>query len=443
MCIGEPDSCEARTKIAEVLIGCRRFQEAFAVWKSGFIQRPQWTEAHKRITAAFVFCGEVALADAAYQTRVDWFNSEAKRLQLDHLGIRFLREFTTNIGHMGFLDVYVKAGLMGMGATARPVILFGRKPLANTCYIDYWRKYLPDMISSTETYDRLESLVDYLEEHVHGFMDEGGKQRMSFFWARYMEILDRWDREGRGPLLTLDPEHARRGQSCLREMGVPEGAWYVGLHVREDAWDRVRNANVENYLTAIQSITARGGWVIRMGDPSLTPLPELPQVVDYAFSPHRSDWMDVFLWATNRFFIGSHSGPYQIPPTFGRPCILSNIAPILGAPIYGQDLRLYKRYVDMKDKRPIPYGELLSTGIGFVTSAGHLESLGVELLENTTEEIDEAVVEMMDRLEGRAWKGDDILHRAANEAFTRIGASNGKIGEAFLKRHASLFGVEK
>jgi len=439
--LARPAPLEAKVKAAELLAGAGRFQEAFALWKVVFAARPDWIEVHKRFTAALLFCGELALADAAFQARVDWANAEARRLGLNHLGVRFLRDFTTHIGHLGLLDGYVKAGLLGRRSQARPVVLFGRKPVANPCYLDYWRRQLPDMVASKDAYGRLEGLVDFLEDHTHGWLDRHGHQRITYAYGDYVQVQAQWERERRRPLLALEPGHAAKGAACLRAMGVPEGAWFVGLHVREDRWDRVRDARVESYLPAIRAITARGGWVVRMGDPAMTPLPSLPQVADYALGPHKSDWMDVYLWAAGRFFVGTLSGPYQIPPTFGRPCLLTNVAPVYAPAMYGEDLILHKRYFMPAEKRFLPLPELVATGIGLVSSCGHLASLGVELVDNTPEEIREAVEEMLDRVEGRPVPDDPDLQAAFRRAYEPVGGTNGRIGRDFARRHADWLGV--
>jgi putative glycosyltransferase (TIGR04372 family) len=63
-----------------------------------------------------------------------------------------------------------------------------------------------------------------------------------------------------------------------------------------------------DYIKAIKAVTKAGGWVFRMGDPSMTPLPKMPQVIDYAHNEIRCDWMDIFLGATFKFLIGTGSG---------------------------------------------------------------------------------------------------------------------------------------
>src|SRR5262249_733686 len=121
-------------------------------------------------------------------------------------------------------------------------------------------------------------------------------------------VQNQWEADGRPPLVELSAADTERGRHCLRTLGVPEDAWFVSLDVGEagfhtfDFNDAFRNADIGSYLPALRSIAARGGWVIRLGNPGMEPLPALPNAIDYAHSKERSDWMDVFLCARCRFF---------------------------------------------------------------------------------------------------------------------------------------------
>ena len=95
-------------------------------------------------------------------------------------------------------------------------------------------------------------------------------------------------------------------------MGVPDGAWYVGMHSREGEFpgDYEGSANDHRnehrgFLDGIRHIVNQGGFVIRLGDRSMAPLHGMPQVIDYARGPHKSGRMDIFLLATCRYFIGT------------------------------------------------------------------------------------------------------------------------------------------
>ena len=153
-----------------------------------------------------------------------------------------------------------------------------------------------------------------------------------FFWELASSAHQRWQKEGRGPLLELPPDVATRGFALLQAAGVPRGAWFVALHVRDITWkglnggmQAIRNADTAAYLPAIAEITGRGGYVVRMGDPDAPPMPPLPNVIDYCRSDMRSDWMgDIFLIARSRFILGSASGPSFVPPLYGVPVVLTN-----------------------------------------------------------------------------------------------------------------------
>ena len=81
---------------------------------------------------------------------------------------------------------------------------------------------------------------------------------------------------------------------------------------------KIRNANPLNYVKSIKAVTEAGGWVFRMGNPegNSTKLPPMPNVIDYAHSSIRSEFMDVFLGATCKFCIGTSSGYFRIPRYF-------------------------------------------------------------------------------------------------------------------------------
>ncbi len=167
----------------------------------------------------------------------------------------------------------------------------------------------------------------------------------TYFWEVASNTYKRWEQEGRGALFTLPADIKDLGWAALYGAGVPKDGWFVALHVREGTYDGrhagmhgVHNANLATYMPAIAELTRRGGWVIRMGDPSMTPLPPLPNVIDYCHSDLRADWMDVFIAAQCRFMIGSGSGPVFIPPIYGVPSVITNWWPPAHRPLHAFDI---------------------------------------------------------------------------------------------------------
>lgn len=247
-----------------------------------------------------------------------------------------------------------------------------------------------------------------------------------------------WEAEGRGPLLELSNEHRERGYRLLREFGVPQDAWFVGLHVRE-ASDRLnlRNADVGTYRLAVEEIAKRGGWVLRMGDDSMRPLPPWPNMIDYVHSGKREDWMDVFLWAEGRFFIGTGSGPQMIPPTFGKPVAIANYGPIATIVCGKDDILLPKPYWSKNEGRYLSLSERMQPNYAFNESIRAFAKFDVRVVDNTPDELRELVIEMINRLEGQHAETEE--ERATQAQFAALAATYQfypvKIARVFMSKY--------
>lgn len=440
----KPDFAEARVELAESLIGLGRFDEALAFSEQAFSFQPEWPEVHSRIQNAFYFSGQRWAARAILQQVLDVQNDFARAHQLDNLGIRFLKEFPTAIGHIALLDSYVKSGILGRRFPSNPIVLV-QASLTNAHYLEYWRQYLPSMITDPMACDLLSQIARYLEDRISNVMDASGQQIVDEVYdgtAQQAAVQAQWETEGRGPLLTLTESDHERGWRCLQTLDVPPDAWFVGLHVREGRENSraARDASVDTYRLAMESVVERGGWVIRMGDPSMTQLPPMPQVIDYAHSAVRIDWMDVFLWARCRFFIGTQSGPAWVPPTFGVPCVATNWT-FHSRRWFGQDLFIPKLLWSESEERYFSFAETLTSEEGITESLDHLAFKGVRFVDNTAEEIRDVVVEMLDRLEGKAMysREDEELQKRFDQMWTsHAHHANGQIGREYLRKWTHL-----
>jgi putative glycosyltransferase (TIGR04372 family) len=440
----QPGFPEAYALLAETLIMLGRFTEAYAAWEHAFRLKPDWPDIHSRIQNSFFFCGQTWAARSIMQQTIDEKNNFARQHQLDGLGLRFLTEFPTAIGHIAVLDSYVKMGLLGQRSSDHPVLLVSPR-LSNPCYLDYWRQYLPDMITDPEALKLLMPVARYLEDRIFVVKDSTGKQNMGDDYGGVgiqASIQAQWEVKGHSHLLNLTEADRERGWECLERLHMPPNAWFIGLHVREGKTSQrgFRDADISGYLTAIETIVKRGGWIIRMGDPSMIPLPPMEHVIDYANSKERSDWMDVFLWACCRFFIGTQSGPAWVPPTFGIPCVATNWT-FFSRRWFGQDLFIPKLLWSENEKRYLTFAESLNPAIGDAESIDYLKKQGISIINNTPEELNDVVVEMLDRLEGKLHysQEDEELQKSFNKMWNANShKANGRIGREFLNKWKHL-----
>jgi putative glycosyltransferase (TIGR04372 family) len=366
----------------------------------------------------------------------------SRQLQYDRLKLRFFpKRYFWSIGDLGVLDTYLKSQILGLTCRYTNLILGAPEEFSNPAYVRYWQKYYA-VITNARTISALAPLSDFLQESRTMVRLSVGFQSFAAFGPA---VQLRWEAEGRGPLLELSAEHRDRGYRLLCELGVPEGAWFVGLHVREhDAKDQIpliRNADIATYRVAVEEIAKRGGWVLRMGNSSLSPLPPWPNAIDYAHSGKRADWMDVFLWAEGRFFIGTGSGPQMIPMTFGKPVAIANFGPIATILCGKDDILLPKQYWHDKEGRYLTIAERLAPDHGNREPTEIFAALGIRVIDNTPEELRELVIEMMDRLEDRyvTTEQEKILQARFAEAAAAERVYPVKIARAFLSRHPDLF----
>lgn len=374
------------------------------------------------------------------------------------------------VGHTALLDTYFKS--MALGWRPKKEVWLTEVPgskVPNRSYLEYFRENLhlvpPDNAGSNvlalaeQTGVPLPQLsfvtdhffADYLPNVLP---DKPGKDQFLWHQETAAAVQRAWEAEGRAPLLKLSDEHLTLGRETLRRLGVPDGVWYVCLHVRELGywwkWNRhhpsIREAVIDTYDAVIRDITARGGWVIRLGDSSMSKLPPMAQVVDYAHSAHKSQAMDVFLCGSGRFFIGVNSGLSLVPPTFGVPCVLSNFTPISVPFPYGTDLMVPKLF-RWKEGSPMS-GELLSFEEMFKLGPADAQFTklipeGVEVVDNSPEELLEGVREMFDQLEGKMTAAEAAVTtelRSRYEALVlRYGGFVGTpLSGRFLQRHQTL-----
>ena len=364
-----------------------------------------------------------------------------KRAPLRYMGNYWVRK----IGHLGQIEFYFRALELGLLGNHRAVVLVkDATEVANACLLDYWKTRLEVFIDSREFARRsLESKI--LEIDIHLFESINGKAGL-YYKDTSAIAWDLWEASGRGPVFTIGEEHRKVGWDLLKRAGVPDGSWFVTFHVREpgfagDPFPSPRNASVENYLPAMQEVVARGGWAIRIGNGGMKPLPAVPGVIDYAHSDFKSDVMDIFLMAQCRFFVGTPSGPAQVPHLFGVPTVYTNWIPMAHYPFHGNGLLIHKTHRDRNTGRKLPYSRFpaLPTDYAKMNSRNNI---AVE--ENTAEEVRDVVVEMLDRLDGR--QAPPSLEDESRQARFRALAGmkergRPQLGRAFLQANADLLNL--
>ncbi|MEG5045380.1 TIGR04372 family glycosyltransferase [Microcoleus sp. B4-C1] len=450
---------EALFNLGNLLIQQGKLEEAIETYQRAIVIKQNWTEAYLKLAEAhmkmswkFYDVGKLHESISSTERAIDVYNSQLEKHPLGNLGIRFITpEYFTNwpwlgaIGHLAInIDIYIKMGILGWRPQYHTILLAPSEQVINPCLLNYWRRYL-HIITDPSVIERLLPLAKTMRclEYTLYHIKLASGQMVDIGYA--MPIVQKqWETQARPPLLTRSPSDYERGWNCLRDLGVPKNAWFVCLHVREDGFRREgitthRSADINTYSLAIESIVARGGWVIRMGDPTMKPLPPMKQAIDYAHTDAKSDWMDVFLCTSCRFFLGSASGLACVPLVFGVPSAITNTWPVSGRPPSNHDLFIPKLAWSEVEKRYLTFEEALAPRFFFNLNSQLLYSWGIKVVDNTPEEINDLVLEMLDRLEGKCQytAEDEVLQQQFNSLPTPYGPSafNSRIGRSFLHNY--------
>jgi len=420
---------------------------AWVSWKRAIAFQPDRIETYLFIGHYLSNCGRTEEAVNIFQ---EYYQKQRKLAEIhgvDKLGIRFVDPHNTTyaIGHTGLLDYSVKMSLLGLRPPHRTMLLTPpNHTIANSHYLKYWQRYV-QIISEPSQVARLSQVVRYLSDF---FLATPARDKTWLYFQAEATVQKQWEAEGREPLLTLSDFDFERGWRTLESLGVPKNAWFVCLHVRESGYHQslagikaCHNADIDTYRLAIETIVKRGGWVVRLGDSSMTPLPSMDGVIDYACSSLKSEWMDVFLCASGRFFLGSTSGLCYVPASFGVPCALTNWACMGLQSSYGKDIFIPKLYWSEILGRYLTLEEAMSAPYGQVNNSRLLSALGVRLIDNAPEEIRDLAVEMLGRLDGTIdyTASDELLQEQFFELRNSCQAyGNSHIGRDFLGKYSWL-----
>ena len=227
-------------------------------------------------------------------------------------------------------------------------------------------------------------------------------------------LLDRFP-----PHLEFTTEEEVRGKSGLLEMGIPAKTPFVCLIVRDNAylnahlpsrdWNyhNFRDSNIQNYVLAAEELAEHGYFVLRMGAKVKEAMQTShPMVIDYASNGMRSDFMDIYLGAKCTFCISVGTGFDAIPVIFRKPIVYVNYVSLgFLATFRSQYLGITKHHILPKENRELTFSEIFSH-VGLLSYASEYESRGIQLIQNTPQEIRDVVIEMAKRVND-SWQPDE------------------------------------
>ena len=279
------------------------------------------------------------------------------------------------------------------------------------------------------------------------------------FWGMYQEppyTLNVYSTYSSGArTLAFPKELEQEGAAQLARQGIQEHAWLVAFHARERQYflkhfpdtdlsrHDFRDADITSYLKAAEHIASLGGYALRMGTRDAIPLPtgRHCNVIDYA-TTFSSQLLDFYICTKSRFILANTSGLYAIGTVAGVPVAAANMVPLFTIPITPKDLFIPKLLKRKGEDRYLTFREIAGMGAGDFYDVRQYEEFGLEVIDNTEDEILDLCIEMLDRLDGVAPPDADRDRQLAFRQFVIQHhpemRNTGDISYRFLARHPYL-----
>ena len=338
--------------------------------------------------------------------------------------IRYGNLFSNRIGHFaGNTELYLceKGARINTPQKFTLDLFYIEKPISNYQLLKMWKRLL--IILPSWLICRVKIINELIPDwEIHEVGHNANMDRDIF------NLLDKYPAH-----LKFTAEEEIKGQEQLKNIGLSNNEKFVCLFVRDKAYlnsyqpehdwsvHDYRDANIQNYILAIQELINRGYYVIRMGAKVKEPVNfKNPKFIDYAYNGMRTDFLDIYLGAKCEFCISSSSGWDAVPGfLFRKPVLITNLVPAGYLPTFtNKYIVMIKGHYSIDLDRYLTFSEIFEKGLGYILDSSIYSTKKVKLVENSPEEIKEAVIETEERLTGNS--KNDVEDEALQIQFWKL-----------------------
>lgn len=163
-----------------------------------------------------------------------------------------------------------------------------------------------------------------------------------------------------------------------------------------------RDSDINRIGPAAEYLGKKGIKTVRMGREVQGGV-NFENCIDYA-NMYYDELLDIVLSKECKFYLGDSSGIIWLPMVFNRPLAFANLIPVFldsEAFLYNQyTLYIFKKYYKKDEKRFLSINEMMQVEKEVRYNGNKYAEFGIEVIENSEEEILDLVMEMNARLDG-------------------------------------------
>jgi len=266
------------------------------------------------------------------------------------------------------------------------------------------------------------------------------------------------------PHITFSTVEDSKGRLFLKKLGIKPSARFVCLIVRDSAYKEkyanpgsrknwsyhdYRNSDIDTYKSAVMALAEKGYWVFRMGKAVHKPLKiDHPQIIDYANSGFRSDFLDIWLMANCYFTISTSTGLDYVSVIYKKPILFINHLPILDCWTGSKDFTEYFKILQWKKNgKYLSLRDQIACDAINLSNKSDYDRLGITIIDNSSTQIENAVLDFEKKLSSNVTQQ---RNKVLQEKFWNImkehkdfpkyhGKYSANISDVFLDEHHEWF----
>lgn len=365
--------------------------------------------------------------------------------------IRLGTILATRIGHFGYDLAFYLAERELRGQPSRGLDLFhlrgvqANKYLGKLCH--RYLNVVPGIAQGIGILGALPGgqrhLIEIKASHRYAYRDIDGvldRTSRSVFLKKeeedrgWLELLERWGVERNTPIVCVQVRSNAYLDQLMTESPAASEFRNRNSH---------KNADVTSFEPAMNALAEQGYTCFRMGAVRDVPLTlSHPRVIDYA-NEGRSEFLDLFLASSCRFFVSTGSGIDCLADLFRKPIVFCDQATVEATNAWGPHLTIFKHQLDTSTGRKLTFDEIIDSGLGAEFDARGYARRGIQLIDNSAEEIKAVIFEMVARLDGT--HKDQPNDQDRQDRFWALlakskyqGYRKGRVGSSFLRENQEL-----
>ncbi len=343
--------------------------------------------------------------DAGFNIRKVEYRKTYQKIKKQYTEIRVHKLWSTRIGEyiVRYLravedsEVNVKSGILDLfvlsdcvNHNTRLSKIMGRNiHIVDETNVDIWMYIL--------THFPKVELIKYWNTYS---IKRNDRLRNSIDTAQYFKLTESEEGEG---------QYKKKLMELQREFvcALSRDATYLAtiLPALDCSYHDYRDSDINKTKRAADYLLKKGIPMVRMGRYVLHKA-NFNNCIDYA-NQYYDELMDIVLMRDCKFFIGDPNGLALLPMVMNRPVALKNWVPVFSNaesfPYNPHNLYIFKKYYLISENRFLTIKEMMQIDKKIKRGKydGHLyEKYGIEVVENSEEEILDLVMEMNSRIDG-------------------------------------------